>query len=133
MAESVRQLNLLRDPLDLDGLEPLLERAHVEVAAVGTTSDDVTAPVSETRLILDLMTQVELVNDLIMETSFKLQRAHEALLVMEKTSLEQELRLEHMKDLEGKVIELESWLEAVQMENTLLKRPWYKKLFNWRY
>ena len=133
MAESVRQLNLLGDPLDLEGLEPLLERAHVEVVAVGTTSDNVTAPVSETRLILDLMTQVELVNDLIMETSFKLQRAHEALLVMEKTSIEQELRLEHMKDLEGKVIELETWLEAVQMENTLLKRPWYKKLFNWRY
>lgn len=133
MAESVRQLNLLGDPLDLDGLEPLLERAHVEVVAVGTTNNNVTAPVSETRLILDLMTQVELVNDLIMETSFKLQRAHEALLVMEKTSIEQELRLEHMKDLEGKVIELETWLEAVQMENTLLKRPWYKKLFNWRY
>src|SRR3990167_7786045 len=106
MAESVRQLNLLGDPLDLDGLEPLLEQAHVEVVGVGTTSDIVGAPVSETRLILDLMTQVELVNDLIMETSFKLQRAHEKLLVMEKDSLEQELRLERMKDLEAKVIEL---------------------------
>lgn len=133
MAESVRQLNLLGDPLDLDGLEPLLEQAHVEVVAVGTSSDIVSAPVSETRLILDLMTQVELVNDLIMETSFKLQRAHEKLLVMEKTSIEQELRLERMKDLEAKIIELETWLEAVQAENTLLKRPWYKKLFNWRY
>ena len=133
MAESVRQLNLLGDPLDLDGLEPLLEQAHVEVVGVGTTSDIVGAPVSETRLILDLMTQVELVNDLIMETSFKLQRAHEKLLVMEKDSLEQELRLERMKDLEAKVIELETWLDAVQAENTLLKRPWYKKLFNWRY
>lgn len=133
MAESVRQLNLLGDPLDLDGLEPLLEQAHVEVVAVGTTSDIVSAPVSETRLILDLMTQVELVNDLIMETSFKLQRAHETMLVMEKASLEQELRLEQMKDLEAKIIELETWLEAVQAENSLLKRPWYKKLFNWRY
>jgi hypothetical protein len=133
MAESVRQLNLLGDPLDLDGLEPLLERAHVEVVPLGTTSDVTTAPVSETRLILDLMTQVELVNDLIMETSFKLQRAHETMLVMEKASLEQELRLEQMKDLEAKIIELETWLEAVQAENTLLKRPWYKKLFNWRY
>jgi hypothetical protein len=133
MAETVRQLNLLGDPLDLDGLEPLLEQAHVEVVAVGTTSNTVSAPVSETRLILDLMTQVELVNDLIMETSFKLQRAHETMLVMEKASLEQELRLEQMKDLEAKIIELETWLEAVQAENTLLKRPWYKKLFNWRY
>lgn len=133
MAESVRQLNLLGDPLDLEGLEPLLEQAHVEVVAVGTSSDIVSAPVSETRLILDLMTQVELVNDLIMETSFKLQRAHETMLVMEKASFEQDLRLEHMKDLEAKIIELETWLDAVQAENTLLKRPWYKKLFNWRY
>lgn len=133
MAESVRQLNLLGDPLDLDGLEPLLERAHVEVVPFGTTSDVATAPVSETRLILDLMTQVELVNDLIMETSFKLQRAHETMLVMEKASFEQDLSLEHMKDLEAKIIELETWLDAVQAENTLLKRPWYKKLFNWRY
>jgi hypothetical protein len=132
MAESVRQLNLLGDPLDLDGLEPLLERAHVDVVPLGTTSQ-VEAPISETRLILDLMTQVELVNDLVMETSFKLQRAHETLLVMEKVSIDQEIRLEHMKDLEAKVIELETWLEAVQAENTLLKRPWYKKLFNWRY
>ena len=133
MAETVRQLNLLGDPLDLDGLEPLLEKAHVEVVAVGTTSDTVSAPLSETRLILDLMTQVELVNDLIMETSFKLQRAHEKILVMEKASFEQDLRLERMKDLEAKIIELETWLEAAQAENTLLKRPWYKKLFNWRY
>lgn len=133
MAESVRQLNLLGDPLDLEGLEPLLEQAHVEVVSVGATSDIVSAPVSETRLILDLMTQVELVNDLIMETSFKLQRAHETMLVMEKASFEQDLRLEHMKDLEAKIIELETWLDAVQAENTLLKRPWYKKLFNWRY
>lgn len=133
MAESVRQLNLLGDPLDLEGLEPLLEQAHVEVVPVGSTSDIVSAPVSETRLILDLMTQVELVNDLIMETSFKLQRAHEKILVMEKASFEQDLRLERMKDLEAKIIELETWLEAAQAENTLLKRPWYKKLFNWRY
>ena len=131
MAESVRQLNLLGDPLDLDGLEPLLERAHVEV--VPPVAGSYAEPVSETRLILDLMTQVELVNDLVMETSFKLQRAHETLLVMEKTAMDQELRLEHMKDLEAKIVELETWLEAAQAENTLLKRPWYKKLFNWRY
>lgn len=132
MAESVRQLNLLGDPLDLDGLEPLLERAHVEVVppVVGSY---VEAPVSETRLILDLMTQVELVNDLVMETSFKLERAHDSLLAMEQTAMDQEIRLERMKDLEAKVIELETWLEAAQAENTLLKRPWYKKLFNWRY
>ena len=35
MAESVRQLNLLGDPLDLDGLEPLLERAHARVLGQG--------------------------------------------------------------------------------------------------
>ncbi|CAN5408563.1 hypothetical protein BH11CYA1_BH11CYA1_35310 [soil metagenome] len=132
MAESVRQLNLLGDPLDLDGLEPLLERAHVEVVPP-VAGSYVEAPVSETRLILDLMTQVELVNDLVMETSFKLERAHDSLLAMEQTAMDQEIRLERMKDLEAKVIELETWLEAAQAENTLLKRPWYKKLFNWRY
>ncbi len=138
MAESLRQLKLIGDPLNLDGLEPLLEMGHVELVldnavTSGPAVDTAPGAVSETRLILDLMTQVELVNELVLETSFKLQKAHESLLVMEKEIFAQDLRLERTKDLEGKIVELETWLDAAVAENTLLKRPWYKKLFNWRY
>lgn len=136
MVETLRQLNLLGDPLNLEGLEPLLEQGHMEVVttdATATTSIGIDSGVSETRLILDLMTQIELVNELVMETSFKLQRAHDTMLVMEKELLNQEVRLERMRDLDGKITELETWLEAAKVENELLKRPWYKKLFNWKY
>ncbi len=138
MAESLRQLKLIGDPLNLEGLEPLLELGHVELVedntiAPGALLDTTPGAISETRLILDLMTQVELVNELVLETSFKLQKAHESLLVMEKEIFAQDLRLERMKDLESKIVELETWLDAAVAENTLLKRPWYKKLFNWRY
>jgi len=138
MAESLRQLKLLGDPLNLDGLEPLLELGYVELVREDTSLTPArvdTAPgaVSETRLILDLMTQVELVNELVLETSFKLQKAHESLLSMEREIYTQDLRLERMKDLESKIVELETWLEAAVAENTSLKRPWYKRLFKWRY
>jgi hypothetical protein len=132
MAE-MRQLNLLTDPLNLDGLEPLLEQGHVEIVGQPASATGIESGVSETRLILDLMTQIELVNEMVLETSFKLERAHDSMLVMEKELLEQEVRLERMRDLDSKITELETWLEAARVENALLKRPWYKKLFNWKY
>jgi hypothetical protein len=128
MAE-MRQLNLLTDPLNLDGLEPLLEQGHVEIVGQPASATGIESGVSETRLILDLMTQIELVNEMVL----KLERAHDSMLVMEKELLDQEVRLERMRDLDSKITELETWLEAARVENALLKRPWYKKLFNWKY
>lgn len=131
MAESLRKIDRLAlgDPLNLEGLEPLLEQAHVELvesAIPAALLDDR----SEVRMILDLLTQMETVNELVLETSYKLQKAHDRILSMEKELIVQVL-LERIRDLEAeaqKVIELETWLEAALVENLSLKRPWWKKL-----
>jgi hypothetical protein len=132
MAESLRKIDRLAlgDPLNLEGLEPLLEQAHVELvesAIPAALLDDR----SEVRMILDLLTQLETVNELVLETSYKLQKAHDRILSMEKELIVQEVLLERIRDLEAeaqKVIELETWLEAALVENLSLKRPWWKKL-----
>jgi hypothetical protein len=74
---------------------------------------------------------METVNELVLETSYKLQKAHDRILSMEKELIVQEVLLERIRDLEAeaqKVIELETWLEAALVENLSLKRPWWKKL-----
>lgn len=130
MAESLRKIELApADPLTLEGLEPLLEQAHMDLVAPAVT--DLYDERSEVRMVLDLLTQLETVNELVLETSFKLQKAHDRILSMEKELIVQEVLLERIRDLESeaqKVVELETWLEAALVENKSLKRPWWKKL-----
>ena len=132
MAEPLRKIDRLAlgDPLNLEGLEPLLEQAHVELVD-NTGFAYAPSEQSEVKLVLELLNQLEIVNELVLETSFKLQKAHDRILSMEKEMNVQEVLLERIRDLENeaqKVIELETWLEAALVENTSLKRPWWKKL-----
>lgn len=135
------------DSLSLSGFESLLTEAHLELvepavcleppALVGAPEVspviELKSPVkelerSEIRLILDLMNQVDSVNELLAETSNKLQRAHDKLLSMEREISEQEIRIDRMSEYEQKYIETKAWLDATLNENALLKRPWWKKL-----
>lgn len=114
------------DALSLDGLEPLLTGGHVSL--VQTDYARSAEHESETQLLLSLMNQVDAVNELLMETSYKLQRAHDMILTMEQEISHQEIRLSAMNELEQKYTEVSAWLDAALAENTSLKRPWWKKL-----
>ena len=109
------------DPLSLEGLEPLLEEGSLDFTPTPLVESTVSESLSETRLILDLMSQLEVVNDLVLETSFQLVRT--------KNRVEElEGQLAGEDALVCQIKELETWLEALQAENTLLKRPWWKKI-----
>ncbi len=139
MAQTRKNKKLLapaQDTLSLDGLESFLENATLETVKQDETIDfspSVTAetPLSETRLILDLLAQLENVNDLVLETGYQLAQTRERVRELEGLLMGEELLVARIKDLEvesQKVLELETWLDALRAENEHLKRPWWKKL-----
>lgn len=135
------------DTLSLNGFESLLTEAHLELVEpdvhlepLALVGEPEVSPVieikspakelerSEIRLILDLMNQVDSVNELLVETSNKLHRAHDKLLSMEREISQQEIRIDRMSEFEQKYVETKAWLDATLNENAMLKRPWWKKL-----
>lgn len=133
-----------QDSLSLEGLENLLENGSVEIVAdlelesnpvldmspvqeeildfSPTPVVNVGAPVTETRLILDLMSQVEIVNEMMLETSYALTKTRARMHELESQIIGEDLLVSQIK-------ELETWLDALKAENANLKRPWWKKLF----
>ena len=148
------------NPLDLEGLEQLLEFGHVELVeqasiptaggainfspaatinafgdATGDTivEDLASAASSEIKLILDLLGQIETINELVLETGYKLHKAHDRMVDLEFQVKQQEAMAKRIQELEvevGRIVELETWLDAVIAENDRLKRPLWKKVFN---
>jgi len=129
------------NPLDLEGLEQLLEFGHVDLVENATAQPALGAPVvtegsgpvsSEIKLILDLLGQIESINDLVLETGYKLHKAHDRMVDLEYQLKQQEKMAERIAELEAevsKITELETWLDAVITENDRLKRPLWKKVF----
>jgi len=159
------------DALSLEGLEPLLENASLDIVQDFTPTPEALAPVqpvtdyrparkyglsrfllpepmdfrpatpapvvqkpavNETRLILDLLTQLESVNELVLETSYQLECTRSRIKEMEAQLMGEEILVEKIRALEletQRVLELETWLEAVRAENENLKRPVWKKMF----
>ena len=148
------------NPLDLEGLEQLLEFGHVELvepialvnsaptaggalnfspdATAGANNDVIGdglagAASSEIKLILDLLGQIETINELVLETGYKLHKAHDRMVDLEFQVKQQEAMAKRIEELEievGRIVELETWLDAVIAENDRLKRPLWKKVFN---
>ena len=128
------------NPLDLEGLEQLLEFGHVELVQNANTqpvagqavATEGSGPVSsEIRLILDLLGQIETINELVLETGYKLHKAHDRMVDLEFQLKQQEKMAERIVELEsevGKITEMETWLDAVIAENDRLKRPLWKKV-----
>lgn len=159
------------DALSLEGLEPLLENASLDVVQDFTPTEQNSPPlqpvtdyrparkyglsrwllpepmdfrpatpapvvqkpaVNETRLILDLLTQLESVNELVLETSYQLECTRTRIKEMEAQLMGEEILVEKIRALEletQRVLELETWLDAVRAENENLKRPVWKKMF----
>ncbi len=128
------------DPVDLEGLEQLLEFGHVELVQNAKTQPVVgeavategSGPVSsEIRLILDLLGQIETINELVLETGYKLHKAHDRMVDLEFQVKQQEKMAQRIVELEAevsKITEMETWLDAVINENDRLKRPLWKKV-----
>ena len=160
------------DAISLEGLEPLLENASLDIVQDFTPTQEnaslqaqpvtdyrparkyglsrfllpepmdfrpaTPAPVvqkpavNETRLILDLLTQLESVNELVLETSYQLECTRSRIKEMEAQLMGEEILVEKIRALEletQRVLELETWLDAVRAENENLKRPVWKKMF----
>lgn len=136
MADALRkedaQLIQRAESLSLEGLEPLLEGANLEIVQTQDTQAEVYRDSSgETRLILDLLTQLEAVNELVLETGYQMERMKEKVAELSSHLIGEEKLLARIGKLESenqRIIELETWLDALIAENERLKRPVWKKL-----
>ncbi len=114
------------DALSLDGLEPLLEKAHMELMAAEVPAVIRSESGSETSQILELLTEIANINTLLMGTSRTLGETQGRMRRLQRTL---EAQQNHIENQSMRINELETWLDAAIAENERLKRPWWKKLF----
>lgn len=128
------------NPLDLTGLEDLLERAQLEVV---TSAPDVEAEVvssketenspTEAQLVLDLLNHLMQVNELVVETNRRLNLATSRLGQLDEMLTAQSVWLERLPALEVKAAQLEEVqlrLELATTENEWLKKSWINKFLS---
>lgn len=150
MADALRkedaELVQRADSLSLEGLEPLLE-GNFEIEAQealhqtyertyqGTYQEVLPAQApssgNDTRLILDLLGQLEAVNELVLETGYQMERMREKVNELSSHLIGEEKLLAQITKLENenqRIVELETWLDALIAENERLKRPVWKKI-----
>lgn len=129
------------NPLDLTGLEDLLDRAQLEIVTPAGLDEEMTAiePIaqdaepSETKLILDLLKHLLQVNELVAESGRRLNVATSRLSQLDELMNAQNAWLERMPVLEQKAIELEevqSKLDVAITENEWLRKSWVNKFFS---
>jgi hypothetical protein len=122
------------DPIALDGLEPLLDRAHVEVVDSQPVLElelEKTAAYHETRTLLELLGQVHKVHELLSDTNLRLTRAYSRVKHMERVVEDQERRLELLPTLTEqatRAIELQAKLDEAIAELESLRQPWWHRL-----
>ena len=112
--------------LDLDGLEGLLDQAHVEIASPTDKS--------EHELILQLLNQLCLVNELVKDTSERLIAANERLTSLAALVSIQNKQMElltHYQAQAARATSLENQLAIIKLENERLKKPWWRKIMLW--
>lgn len=129
------------NPLDLTGLEDLLERAQLEVV---TSAPDVEAEVvssreteensnDEAKLVLNLLSHLMQVNELVVETNRRLNLATSRLGQLDEMLTAQSVWLERLPALEVKAAQLEDCqlkLELAITENEWLKQSWINKFLS---
>ena len=135
--------NSQSNPLDLSGLEDLLERAQLEVvtsapdmeAQAKVESDATIAPDedSEAKLVLSLLSHLMQVNELVVETNRRLNMATSRLGTLDEMLTAQSVWLERLPTLEVKAAQLEEvqlQLDLAITENEWLKKSWVNKFFS---
>ncbi|HEY9712884.1 MAG TPA: hypothetical protein V6C72_05410 [Chroococcales cyanobacterium] len=119
--------------LDLDGLEGLLEQAHMEVVSEGSSESSGNTK-SENELILKLLNQLCLVNELVKDTSERLVLANErltSLAALVTTQNKQIELLNHYQAQAARATSLENQLAIIKLENERLKKPLWRKIMFW--
>lgn len=122
------------DPIALDGLEPLLDQAHVEIVDSEPVLElelEKTSAYHETRTLLELLGQVHKVHELLSETNLRLTRAYSRVKHMERVVEDQERRLEVLPSLTAqatRAVELQSKLDEAISELEKLRQPWWHRL-----
>jgi len=122
------------DPVDLEGLEDLLDAAHVKV--MGRTqeenlSEDSAVTYFENRSVLELLGRVQEVHSLLTETNNRLLGAYERMRQMERLVDHQEKRLELLPALEKQAVratELQVLFDEALVELERLRQPWWQQI-----
>ncbi len=122
------------DPVDLEGLEDLLDSAHVKVMSrtqETNLSEDSAVTYFENRSVLELLGRVQEVHSLLTETNNRLLSAYERMRQMERLVDHQEKRLELLPALEKQAVratELQVLLDEALVELERLRQPWWQQI-----
>ncbi len=126
------------DPVDLEGLEDLLDAAHVKVMKRTTDrnlSEDSAVTYYENKSVLELLGRVQEVHQLLTETNTRLLGAYERVRQMERLVDHQEKRLQLLPALEKQAVratELQLLLDEALSELEKLRQPWWSKIASQR-
>ncbi len=122
------------DPVDLEGLEDLLDAAHVKVISrtqETNLSEDSAVTYFENRSVLELLARVQEVHALLSETNTRLIGAYERMRQMERLVDHQEKRLELLPALEKQAVratELQVLFDEALVELERLRKPWWQQI-----
>ncbi|HEY9784686.1 MAG TPA: hypothetical protein V6D17_04725 [Candidatus Obscuribacterales bacterium] len=128
-------------PVDLTGLEDLLDKPHLkvidaallEVTEPEEAAEDTSQEKSESQVILELFEHLLTANNLLIETNQRLNVATNRLVQLDEVLIAQSVQLEKLPLLEAKaalVEDLQLKLDLAVSENNWLKRKWINKFFS---
>ncbi len=123
-----KELQSHGDSLNLDGLEALLDHAHLEIPKPPVT------PETELKLVQNLLEQLCRVTELVKDTSERLAGANERLNglgALVTTQGKQMELLEHYQAQAARTVSLENQLAAAKAELEHHRRPLLKRLIFW--
>ena len=128
------------DPADLEGLDGLLDQAHVELVETNNKKEQLeesgvhdSAAYVDMRMTLELLDQVQQVRDLLSETNTRLTRAYSRVRHLQHVVDEQEKRLELLPAIQkqaDRALVLQNKLDEAVQEIEKLRQPWWHKLNN---
>lgn len=121
------------DPVDLEGLDSLLDQAHVEVVESKNKRDKIedSRAYVDTRMTLELLDQVQKVRDLLSETNQRLTRAYNRVKHLEHVVDEQEKKLVLLPAFQkqaDRALELQDKLDEAVLEIEKLRQPWWHRV-----
>ena len=119
------------NPASLEGMEQLLEKAHVELLDSDQIKLEESSSYIDMRMTLELLEQVQTVRDLLRETNKRLTRAYSRVKHLESVVSDQERKLDRLPELNRqaeRALELQDKLDDAISEIEKLRKPWWHRL-----